>query len=135
MKCHKCGKEATPLKDDCESQGGTYIVMWWCYDCDCEPERPKKKMPSITNRDVREACLMIERHRDLAWKKHFQEEITELEALQNQIPGTDIVSKERITARLYTLRNLLNFKPNGGVVAAIPPLAKAAGGVSLPHEL
>jgi predicted RNA-binding Zn-ribbon protein involved in translation (DUF1610 family) len=24
---------------------------------------------------------------------------------------------------------------NGGVVAAIPPLAKASGGVSLPHEL
>lgn len=72
-------------------------------------------MPSITNRDLRDSCQMVERQRDAKWKEHFQEEITELEALEKQIPGTDIISKERITARLYTLRNLLNFKPKGGV--------------------
>jgi len=36
MKCHICKKESTPLKDIMESQGGSYIVMWWCYNCEVE---------------------------------------------------------------------------------------------------
>lgn len=55
MKCHKCGKDATPLKDFCESQGGSYVVMWWCYDCECEPVKQSKtkKLRSVLAKDVK----------------------------------------------------------------------------------
>lgn len=40
---------------------------------------------------------------------------------------------KKMLQEIIASKNL--FKPNGGVVAAIPPLAKASEGVSLPHEL